>query len=194
MKAVGIFAAGLAAGIVTIVVPRLAGVDVVAHLRHHLAAHSDAALAHAEATFEFVADAPMEKVAPLMGADRERLWAPGWDPHFVYPKPAVDQVGMVFTVSHGPFLVPWVNTEFDPAAGRMQYVYVVPDTLVTVITIRLTGEGSRTRVAVKYDRTALTTAANKRVQNMSEHDRGSGPEWKEQIEGWLAKEGVPTTK
>ena len=167
---------------------------MVAHVRHHFAAHSDAVLAHAEAKFEFVANGPMEKVAPLMGADRERLWAPDWDPHFIHPKPAADQAGMVFTISHGPFLVPWVNTEFDPRAGRMQYVYVIPDTLVTVITIRLRPEGNETHVAVEYDRTALNAAANKRIQHLAENDRKSGPEWEEQIDGWLAKESVAITK
>jgi hypothetical protein len=190
MKGLGIFATGLVAGISAIAVPRLAGLDLVAHLRHHFAAHSDAALAHTEAKFEFVANGPMEKVAPLMGADRERLWAPDWDPHFVHPRPASDREGMVFTLTHGPFLVPWVNTEFDVSAGRMQYVYVIPDTLVTVITIRLTSQGNTTHVAVEYDRTALNAAANQRVQRMAEHDRGSGPEWKEQIDGWLRREGA----
>ena len=194
MKGFGIFAAGLAAGIGVIVVPRLAGLDLVAHLHHHFATNSNAALAHMEARFEFVANGPMEEVAPLMGANRERLWAPGWDPHFLYPKPASDQAGMVFTLTHGPFLVPWVNTDFDPFAGLMQYVYVIPDTLVTVITLRVTPQGNTTHVAVEYDRTALNAAANQRVQHMAEHDRGSGPEWKEQIDGYLATLNVPITK
>jgi hypothetical protein len=181
------FAIGFVVGIAAIVVPRLAGVDLVAHLHHHFAKRSNVPLAHTEAKFEFTANGPLDKVAPLMGADRERVWAPGWDPHFIFPKPAVDQQGMVFTIAHGPYRVPWVNTEFDLNAGGVQYVYVIPDTLVTLITIRMTPLGDNTHVAVEYERTALEPEANDRVETMAEHDRKSGPEWEEQINGWLAK-------
>ncbi len=190
MKGAGVFAVGLFVGIGAIVVPRLAGIDVVAHVHRRFARGSNDPLAHTEAKFEFVANATMDKVAPLMGADRERVWAPGWDPRFVYPKPASDQQGMVFTVAHGPYQVPWVNTEFDLAGGRVQYVYAIPDTLVTVITIRMTPQGDKTHVAVEYDRTALRASANDHVQQLAEHDRNWGAEWAEQINGWLAKQAM----
>ncbi len=188
MKGIGILAIGFVLGIVAMVAPRLAGLDLAAHLHHHFAARSNVPLAHTEAKFEFTANAPMERVAPLMGADRERVWAPGWEPHFVFPKPAVDQQGMVFTVAHGPYRVPWVNTEFDLKAGRVQYVYVIPDTLLTVITIRMTPQVDKTHVAVEYDRTALNAQGNDHVRQLAEHDSKSGPEWQGQINGWLAKE------
>lgn len=188
MRGYGVFAIGFVLGIAAIVVSRLAGVDLAAHLHHHFATRSDSPLAHTEAKFEFTANGPLDTVAPLMGANRERVWAPGWNPHFILPKPAADQQGMVFTVAHGPYRVPWVNTEFDLQAGRVQYVYVIPDTLVTVITIRLAPEGDKTHVAVEYDRTALSAEANDRVQHLAENDRKSGPEWEGQINGWLEKE------
>ena len=190
MRGVGVFAIGFAVGVAAMVVPRLAGVDVVAHLHRHLSTKPDAPLAHTETKFEFTANGPLEKVAPLMGADRERVWAPGWNPYFVFPRPAADQPGMVFTVTHGPYRVPWVNTEFDLAAGRVQYVYVIPDTMVTVITIRMTAEGDKTRVNVEYDRTALSAGANDHVRKAAETDRKSGPEWEGQINGWLGKQGA----
>lgn len=189
MRGAGVFAIGFMVGIIAIVGPRLAGVDLVAHLHQHFAARSNAPLAHAETKFEFTANGTMDKVAPLMGADRERVWAPGWDPHFVWPRPAADGPGMVFTVTHGPYRVPWVNTEFDLAGGRVQYVYVIPDTMVTVITIRMTPEGEKTHVNVEYDRTALSAEGNDHVRKLAENDAKSGPEWEGQINGWLGKEG-----
>ncbi len=185
MRGAGGLAIGFVIGIAAIVMPRLAGVDLVAHLHHHFAKRSDAPLVHAETKFEFTANAMIDKVAPLMGADRERVWAPGWTPHFVFPKPAADQQGMVFTVAHGPYWVPWVNTEFDLAGGRVQYVYMIPDTLVTVITIRMTPLGDKTHVAVEYDRTALNPQANDHVRQLAENDGKAGPEWEGQINGWL---------
>src|SRR5438552_12609459 len=78
--------------------------------------------------FEFIAHAPYAQVFPLFGADKERVWAgKEWDPTFIYPKPAIDVEGAVFTVQHGhATTVPWVNTAFDPQRGHVQYVYVVP--------------------------------------------------------------------
>ncbi len=188
MRGVGIFVLGLIVGLATIVVLRLTGIDLVAHLQHHFASRTNASVTHTEAKFEFTANGPLARVAPLMGADREKVWAPGWNPHFLFPKPAADRQGMVFMVDHGPYRVPWVNTEFDPGAGRVQYVYTIPNTLVTVITIRLTPAGDKTHVAVQYDRTALMVDANDRVQQLAENDWKSGPEWEGQINGWLQKE------
>jgi hypothetical protein len=67
----------------------------------------------------------------------------------------------------------------------VQYVYVIPDALVTVITLRLTLQGQQTHVEVEYDRTALNSEADGHVRRMAEQDRGSGPEWEKQINGYL---------
>jgi hypothetical protein len=129
----------------------------------------------------------MEQVAQLFGAEKERVWAPGWDPHFIHPVPASDEQGMVFAVAHGHLKSVWVNTEFDPKSGRIQYVYVIPDALVTMITIRLTPEGNQTRIEVEYDRTALSAEADAHVRHLAEQDRASGPDWEKQVNGYLQK-------
>jgi hypothetical protein len=168
-------------------------------------------LAHTEKQFEFVANAPMSVVAPLFGAWKEREWAPGWDPKFVWPAPAsvqaaapsaataqssapsgaqlptvsLDREGMVFTVKHGHTHAAWVNTAFDLANGKIQYAYVVPDAMVTLITLRLTPEGARTRVHVEYDRTALDADLNAHVLQMADADGNAGPEWEQQVNDCL---------
>jgi hypothetical protein len=141
--------------------------------------------AHARAHFEFVAKAPMDVVFPLLGADRERLWAPDWAPSFVWPAPAADREGMVFTVAHGPLQAIWVNTLFDPKGHRVQYVYVLPDHFVTRIAIELAPQGAATHVAVTYERTALSEAADAVVRRMSEHDERAGEPWRAQIDAYL---------
>jgi hypothetical protein len=145
--------------------------------------------AHTEEKFAVIARAPMPQVVPLFGADKERVWAPGWDPHFVHPVPASDEEGMVFTAAHSHLRSVWVNTEFDPKAGRIQYVYVIPDAMVTRITLRLMPEGNQTRVQVAYDRTALSEEGDAHVRHMSERDRGSGPDWEKQVNEYLQKGG-----
>lgn len=142
-------------------------------------------LVHTEERFAFTAHAPLEEVASLMGAYKERLWAPGWNPKFIYPKPAADKQAMVFAVAHGDRNSVWVNTEFNRKMGRIQYAYVLPDTLATVITLQLTPEGKDTRVEVEYDRTALSAEQNAKVRQMAEQDRNSGAEWELQVNTYL---------
>jgi hypothetical protein len=181
------FGIGMLLGAATMMLPRLA-----LHLHAALNAGERAAAfrsgdvgLHTEQAFAFTANAPMRTVAPLFGADRERAWAPGWDPTFVWPAEASDRNGMVFTVAHGHNTAVWLNTRFDPAAGSFQYAYVVPGVMATMITLNLEPEEERTRVTVEYQRTALDPNANGLVQKMAEDDRESGPEWEKQINDYL---------
>lgn len=150
-------------------------------------------LAHTRTAFDFTVNAPLEQAAPLFGADKERMWAPEWDPQFVYPNPAHDQQGMVFQVAHGERTSTWVNTAFDLAGGHIQYAYVLANAMVTSIDIRLTRAGpSKTHVAVVYERTALMPEANDHVQHFAANDAKADKEWEEQINGYLAKQAGQT--
>ena len=166
---------------------------VAAHLRavlrdgHVGQGVSGGARAHTEERFAFIANAPMDRVAPLFGAEGERVWAPDWDPQFVYPIPAADHEGMVFTVAHDHRKSVWVNTEFDAKNGRIQYAYVLPDIMVTLITLRLTPEANQTRVEVKYDRTSLSPEADAHVRQTAEQHH-KGADWEKEVNGYLGKE------
>lgn len=147
------------------------------------------ALAHTRTELAFTVNASLERAAPLFGADEERVWAPGWDPQFLYPRPAHDQAGMVFQVSHGERTSTWVNTAFDLAGGHIQYAYVLADAMATLIDIRLQRAGAdKTHVNVVYERTALRPEANGHVQHFAANDAKAGKEWEEQINGYLAKQ------
>jgi hypothetical protein len=143
--------------------------------------------AHVSNTFHLVVPAPLSRAATLFGPQGERCWAgPHWNPEFVYPQPGQDVQGAVFTVQHGPHRAIWVNTVFDTAAGRMQYVSFIPDTLVFTVDVRLSAvDPAHTSVEVTYARTALDAAVNDEVEGMGTRDRESGPEWQEAIEKCL---------
>lgn len=143
--------------------------------------------AHVSNSFEFDVHAPLSEAAPLFGPEGERCWAgKHWNPAFVYPQPGKDVEGAVFTVAHGPHTVVWVNTIFDVAGGRMQYVAVVPDVMAFTVDVRLSPAGdSCTHVMVRYARTALNAAANDDVMAMGKSDEGSGPDWQRSIESFL---------
>lgn len=145
--------------------------------------------AHVGNSFQLLVRAPLARAATLFGPQGERCWAgPHWNPEFLYPQPAKDVQGAVFTIQHGPFRSVWVNTVFDPAAGRMQYVSFIPNRLVSVVDVRLTSVNpSSTRVEVSYARTALDPAANDDVQTLGKSDSKSGPEWQQAIEKCLGE-------
>ena len=94
---------------------------------------------------------------------------------------------MVFTTIHSGRQATWVNTQFDVKNGRVQCVYVVPERMVTVITLNLIPEGNQTRVEVQYDRTALSPEADVSVEHFAEEDRKAGAEWEEQVNEYLEK-------
>jgi hypothetical protein len=143
--------------------------------------------AHVNNRFQFTLRVPLSRAAPLFGPDGERCWAGAqWNPQFLFPQPAGDVQGAVFTVQHGPYKSVWVNTIFDPAEGRMQYVSFTPDLQVSTVDVRLTAlDSSTTRVEVSYARVALDIAANDMVRAMGDSDRESGPHWQNAIESCL---------
>jgi hypothetical protein len=146
------------------------------------------ALSHVRNTFEFTVQAPQSRVAPLFGADRERVWAAGWDPQFIYPQPPADEAGAVFIVQHGDQRSTWITTIFEPAQGHIQHVHFIPEAMATLIDIRLSQpDPSTTHVSVTYERTALSAAFNEHVRHQGESDAASGPHWKQAIETFLAR-------
>ena len=153
-------------------------------------AQTEAAPAHVSNSFHFVVPASLSRATAFFGPEGERCWAgEHWNPVFLYPVPARDVEGAVFTVQHGPHKSVWVNTLFDTVGGRMQYVSFIPDTLVFTVDVRLsTLTPSTTKVEVTYVRTALDVAANEDVLALGRRDGENGPEWQKAIEQCLAAE------
>jgi hypothetical protein len=149
-------------------------------------------LAHIRTTFDFVVHAPLSVAMPLFGPDGERAWAgKHWDPKFLYPQPGRDVEGAVFTIHHGGMNAVWVNTLFDAESRHFQYVYFVPELLVTVIDVRFKPlDAESTAVNVVYTRTAVTPEGNEHVKALGEGDSKSGTDWQRSIEAYLAARGA----
>jgi hypothetical protein len=145
-------------------------------------------------SFDLTVNAPYAQTAPLFGPEGERAWAgKHWDPKFIYPQPAHDEEGAVFTVSHGPYNAVWVNTIFDFEGRRFQYVYFLPDLMVTVIDVHFNPISAKsTAVHVDYTRTAITPEGNQHVRAMSESDKTAGKEWQQAIEEALTRGKLAT--
>ena len=146
-------------------------------------------LMHVSTSFDLMVHASFSKTAPLFGPEGERPWAgKHWNPEFVHPQPAADVEGAVFTVQHGPYKSVWVNTMFDLDARHFQYVYFIPDVMVTVIDVRFKpSSADLTEVNVVYTRTALTPEGNEHVTAMSEDDKTAGKDWQNAIDRYLAR-------
>jgi hypothetical protein len=145
-------------------------------------------LMHTETAFSLVVHLPYAETASLFGPEGERAWAgKHWDPQFIYPKPAHDVEGSVFTIKHGSFSAVWVNTVFDVRARHFKYVYFIPDLMVTTIDVRFKLlDQAITQVDVVYARTAVTLDGNEHVVAMTEGDESAGQEWQQAIDSYLA--------
>jgi len=165
---------------------------VGALLYHRHRATSSGPVVHVRNEFEFTVQAPYQVVAPLFGPEGERAWAAGgWDPHFLYPQPARDIQGAVFTVHHGHHHSYWINTSLDMEARHFQYVYVIPEAMVVLIDVRFSEiDPANTKVNVAYERTALNPEANEHVTELGNSDRENGKEWGTAINDYLAKQKV----
>jgi hypothetical protein len=143
---------------------------------------------HVSNTFTFDVSQPQELVGPLFGADKERVWAEGWNPQFIYPQPAGDKQGSVFQVSHVGHKSTWINTIFEPAQGHIQYAYFVPDAMAVLIDIHLSpAQNSGTHVQVRYERTALSPELNDHIRQQGEKDAKSAEEWRTSIERYFER-------
>jgi hypothetical protein len=175
------------AGLIVLAVAGLAGLALLYH--HHRRAAASGPIAHVRNEFEFVVHAPYKVAAPLFGPEGERGWAEGhWDPHFLYPQPAQDIQGAVFTIRHGHHHAYWINTSFDMDARHFQYVYVIPEAMIVLIDVRFSElDAANTKVNVAYERTALKPDANEHVREAGNSDRENGKEWGTAINSYLAK-------
>ncbi|PWB72810.1 hypothetical protein C3F09_06060 [candidate division GN15 bacterium] len=146
---------------------------------------------HVRNSFTFSVAAAFEHTVPLFGAHAERVWArDDWNPQFLYPVPAKDVPGAVFTLDREGRQSIWINTAFDLQAGHVAYVSVVTGEVITSIDILVRPvDTGHSHVEVVYERTALSPGAVHHVHQLGKHDALAGPEWEESIAkalpGWL---------
>ena len=143
---------------------------------------------HTETTFEVLVRAPYAETADLFSPEGERAWAGShWVPRFIYPIPAVDKQGAVFTINHGTLQAVWVVSQHDLAARHFQYIYFIPAVMVTTIDVGFRSPDSKTtQVTVTYTRTAISPEGDAHVKAMSDGDKTAGKEWQEAIDQYLS--------
>lgn len=149
---------------------------------------SGSELLRTHTAFDLVVHLPYAKAALLFGAQGERLWAgQHWNPQFLYPQPARDEQGAVFTVQHGSISAVWVNTLFDLDARHFIYTYFVSGIMVTTVDVRFTPVEERTtEVHVVYTRTALAPEGNGHVTAFTASDKTAAQDWQRALDTYIA--------
>lgn len=145
-------------------------------------------LLRTQTAFDITARLPYAETTALFGPEGERPWAgKHWNPQFLYPQPAHDDEGAVFTVEHGAVTATWVNALYDLEARHFIYAYFIPGIMVTTIDVRFTpARPDVTQVHIVYTRTALTSEGNEHVSIFTANDKTAGHDWQESIDGYLA--------
>lgn len=141
-----------------------------------------------QTSFDLTVRLSYAQAAPLFGPEGERAWAgKHWNPQFLYPQPAHDEQGAVFTIQHGPVTATWVNTLFDLEARHFIYAYFMPGIMVTTIDVRFaTATPTTTKVHVVYTRTALTPEGNEHVTALTGNDEAAAHQWQQAIDTYVA--------
>jgi hypothetical protein len=93
----------------------------------------------------------------LFTAEGERQWVPGWAPHVLGS--GDQRKGLVFLTGQGSDLTIWTVIDSDFEGGRHLYSRVTPGVRAGLVEVRVSQEGSGSRVDVSYDMTALPGAA-----------------------------------
>jgi len=151
---------------------------------------------HTETSFDVMVRAPLAETAVLFSPEGERAWAgKHWDPQFVYPLPARDQQGAVFTINHGPVKAVWVVAQHNLEARHIQYVYVISDLMVATIDVRFQViDPGTTKATITYARTAVTPEGDEHVKAMTQGDQTAGKDWQTAIDKYLAARQTPAPK
>lgn len=146
--------------------------------------------------FSLTIRVPLDQAVGLFGGHGERVWAgEDWNPRFLRPLPPQDGQGSIFLVDSGDKERLGLTTVFDRALGHVRHVFLLGDRCVTVIDIHLAAlDPDTSRVAVVYERTALSPTAEAEVRTLAGGDAAQAPEWEAAINAVAAsivRQGAP---
>lgn len=134
---------------------------------------------------------PAAEAFPLFNAAGERRWVAGWDPLYVHPVESGVGEGAVFQTRKDAGTATWIQTRHEPATGTASFVYVVPDHHTAIVDVGVAPDGSgRSRAAVRYRMTSLSSDADDFVRSFGEAFDDYMVHWEEAIQRHIV-EAVP---
>ncbi|HEX7488407.1 MAG TPA: hypothetical protein VF341_05835 [Anaeromyxobacteraceae bacterium] len=113
-------------------------------------------------SFIFHVGAAPERVFPLLCPVREYDWIDGWACQLVHSESGLVEQGCIFVTDHPPEgRTIWVTALHDPAAFRVEFLRVTPETHVSQMALSVAREGTAgSTVEVSYTFTALNDRGN----------------------------------
>ena len=141
-------------------------------------------------TGSFHVDSPVETVFPLFGPAEEARWAPGWQPHWLFPERSIAEShtperGWVFKTSRrSPEERVWFVEKFDPVGHQAVYrvhwpghmIYRIEVTSVPSENPKSRKSGTLTTVA--YDFIGVSEGGNREVRKKTAHPKEYAREMK----------------
>jgi hypothetical protein len=93
-------------------------------------------------SFTLPVHATPERVFPLLCPVREYDWIDGWDCRLVHSKSGLVEEGCIFVTEHAPEgHTIWVTARHDPAARRLEFVRVTPESHVSRMALAVAPDG-----------------------------------------------------
>jgi hypothetical protein len=141
------------------------------------------AAAHVVHTATIHLDAPVDRVFPMFEPEGERHWAPGWDPHYLWPADGSARVGTTFTTDGGGTV--WILAEHEPGR-RVVYTHIRRGVAGRVEVRCSPAQDGGTTAEVRYDLTALSPDASEPLLTApEEHFRAWIGHWQTSIDHYL---------
>ena len=116
---------------------------------------------HVDRTGEFTLPLSVRHAFPLFSPEGERAWVAGWDPTYLHPDHPSTTHGTSFRTSHGGEETLWLVLQYDPLHSIAEYARFSPGSRLGTVRVECHEAGpALTRVVVTYSLTALTSAGN----------------------------------
>ena len=132
-------------------------------------------------TRSFQIDQPVEVIFPLMSAEGEKLWVPGWDYTNLMGTTELheDYVFMTETHDHSSTTAIWLVKRYQPEDHFVQFYKVEPEDKVGIISVQCNPlDENLTEVEVSYEYIALSAKGSHFIENFT------AEEYKTFIDTW----------
>ncbi len=125
-------------------------------------------MAHIDRHHRITLAGPIDQIFPLFTPKGETRWVEGWEPQFLHPENGDTQQDMVFrTVAEAEETL-WACIDWNPSRYRVRYVRVTPGSRFGFVGVACHAVSPEaTEVAVNYQFTALTTAGQSYLANLT---------------------------
>ena len=119
---------------------------------------------HVELSGRLHVAAPPDRALVFFTPEGERHYVAGWDPEYLHPPDGALVEGLTFRTTHNDERTLWLVSRCDVARGMLEYIRIVPESRIGVVSVQLVPSGDGTDVNVTYRMTALSEAGEQALR------------------------------